>query len=210
MRNFILLTLVTLLFPACTNKTDFNIVSAEVDIDTAQIKLKYDTFQTTIKDNLLTKVDTTNLWTSLESLTDTSLMIDWNKESMDFAVAYFETAIKELDKPNIVRSIEEEAIHFSVLSKDYWELEISNKRLLFSRNKDEVKSKSITNELSDRVAEECNCQLNDNLNYILLNSQGNQIYRLDITGNNEYKYCWKVLRDGDILNQLIEEAEKYK
>jgi hypothetical protein len=198
-----------ILLISCTEKkVDFNIVTADTDIDTLEIKLKYDSFETKIKDNLMSKIDTSDIWKSLESLMDTSLMKDWNNESVTFGVDYFEQMINELNKPNIVRNMDVDAIHFTILNKDYLELEILKERILFSKNKDKVKSKKIDKGLWGQVRDNCKCGENDNPNYILMNSQGNQIYRLDITEDKGYKYCWKILRNDDILNRLIKETEQ--
>lgn len=199
---------IILLISCAEKKADFNIVTADTDIDTLEIKLKYDSFETNIKDNLMSKIDTSDIWKSLESLTDTSLMKDWNGESVTFGIAYFEQLINESNKPNEIRNMDVDAIHFTILNKDYLELEISEERILFSNNKGTVKSKKLNKELWEQVSERCKCEENDNLNYILMNSQGNQIYRLDITKDKEYKYCWKILKNDDILNQLIKETEK--
>jgi hypothetical protein len=198
-----------ILLISCTEKkADFNIVTADTEVDTLEIKMKYDSFESKIKKNLMSKIDTSGIWKSLASLTDTSLMKDWNDESVEFAVDYFKQVINELNKPNEIRNMDVDAIHFTILNTDYLELEMLKERILFSKNKGKVKSKKIGKELWGQVSDRCKCEGNDNLNYILMNSQGNQIFRLDITEDREYKYCWKILKNDDILNQLVKEIEK--
>jgi hypothetical protein len=199
---------IILLISCAEKKADFNIVTAETEVDTLEIKMKYDSFESKIKDNLVSKIDTSDIWKSLASLTDTSLMKDWNNESVEFAVDYFKQVINELNKPNEIRNMGVDAIHFTILNTDYLELEVLKETILFSKNKSKVKSKKIDKELWGQISDRCRCEGNDNLNYILMNSQGNQIFRLDITEDREYKYCWKILKNDDILNQLVKEIEK--
>jgi hypothetical protein len=199
---------IILLISCAEKKADFNIVTAETEVDTLEIKMKYDSFESKIKDNLVSKIDTSDIWKSLASLTDTSLMKDWNNESVEFAVDYFKQVINELNKPNEIRNMGVDAIHFTILNTDYLELEVLKETILFSKNKSQVKSKKIDKELWGQISDRCRCEGNDNLNYILMNSRGNHIYRLDITEDKEYKYCWKILKNDDILNQLVKEIEK--
>lgn len=193
---------------SCNKKNiEFNIYSSNPNTDTLDLKFKFDSFENKIKNNLLSKVDTTDLWKTLESISDTAFINNWNKQSMNFFTDYFGKEINELNQPNQVRNKNLDAIHFSILDKDYFEIEISNEQLLFSKNKAQIKSKPISKELLKLANKSCKCAENDHLNYILMNSYGNPIYRLDIIKNKDYKFCWKSLGNQDILNQLIKETE---
>lgn len=204
MRLLSIATLILLL--SCTGRRDFNITRAQSPFDTLGLTARYDSFVTDIEKDFLSRMDTTDLEKYFESIGDSANMEDWARHVRNSSLHYFGDVFFELNTAQMVRDPAREVIHFTLLRGDYIELEISADGLLFSRNKEKTRWRPLDNGLWNRAQAECECTPDDDLEKIFMNFRGGGVYRVDKTTGGTYEFCWKILENGDVVQELLEEV----
>jgi hypothetical protein len=207
MKAIILVVCAFIVLGSCTERRQFNIKSVNPDFDTLEVTIAMDSFETQLKKIYFARVDTSDFDAAMHALTDSVGAQDWADEIRTLTTTVFRKVFTEFDKPNSVTRMNEETIHVTILSsRGYIELEVAPTIMLAQNMMGEIKSHRVDFLLWDRVRRECLCSVGDSLNAAILNYQGGNLCRLDIVRDKEYKYCWKEMRDDDVISQLVKMA----
>jgi hypothetical protein len=207
--NILVLLAIVVSF-SCKDKKEFKISSASVNFDSCMLiyNSKNDSIYNIIKQEIDASKDSTKP-TGFLNLPSREMLTRLNK----YDILLFKEYFSDINKPYIIKNIENEVVHFTIFNNNkIIELEVFNRELQFSKNIDTIQSIAINPELLQKVSTNCRCNQNEDLNNPFSNQiirQNNKpYYRMDITSENDYKYCWKFLEEDDVLHQLLNEIEK--